>query len=53
TRRFAERVVPWLARGLVRPIVDRVYALDDVRAAQERLESNAGFGKIILRMESP
>ena len=50
TRRFAERVVPWLERGLVRPVVDRVFALDDVRAAQKRLESNLGFGKVILRL---
>ncbi|AGA25097.1 NAD(P)H-quinone oxidoreductase [Singulisphaera acidiphila] len=50
TQAFADRVVPWLERGLVRPIVDRVFALDDVRAAQTRLESNHGFGKVILRL---
>ncbi|WP_406697669.1 NAD(P)H-quinone oxidoreductase [Singulisphaera sp. Ch08] len=50
TRGFADRVVPWLERGLVRPIIDRVFGLDDVRTAQARLESNHGFGKIILRL---
>lgn len=50
TRRFAERVVPWLERGLVRPIVDRVFPFDDVRTAQARLESNVGFGKVVLRL---
>jgi NADPH2:quinone reductase len=50
TRAFAGRVVPWLGRGIVRPIVDRVYPLGEVRAAQERLESSAGFGKIVVRM---
>jgi putative PIG3 family NAD(P)H quinone oxidoreductase len=50
TRRFAERVAPWLERGRVRPILDRVYPLDQVRAAQERLEANLGFGKIVLRL---
>jgi NADPH:quinone reductase len=49
TRRFAEQVVPWLQRGLVRPVVDRVFALEDVRAAVQRLASNEGFGKVILR----
>jgi NADPH:quinone reductase-like Zn-dependent oxidoreductase len=49
TRRFAARVVPWLERGLVRPIVDRVFSVDDIRAAQTRLESNHGFGKIVIR----
>ena len=50
TRRFAEQVVPWLARGLVRPVVDSVFALDDVREAQARMESNEVFGKVVLRL---
>jgi NADPH:quinone reductase len=50
TRRFAEQVVPWLARGLARPVVDSVFALDDVRNAQARMESNEVFGKVILRL---
>lgn len=49
TRMFAERVVPWLARGVVRPVVDRVYPFEAVREAQERVRSNLGFGKVILR----
>ena len=32
-RAFADRVIPWLARGLVRPVVDRVFAFDEVRSA--------------------
>jgi putative PIG3 family NAD(P)H quinone oxidoreductase len=50
SRQFAARVVPWLSRGLVRPVLDSVFAFEDVRAAQERLESNLGFGKIVLRL---
>jgi NADPH:quinone reductase-like Zn-dependent oxidoreductase len=50
TRRFVEQVVPWLERGLVRPVVDQVFDLEDVSSAQMRLESNVGFGKIILRV---
>jgi putative PIG3 family NAD(P)H quinone oxidoreductase len=50
TRRFADQVVPWLARGLVCPVVDSVFAFEDVRAAQARLESNEVFGKVILRL---
>ena len=48
TRRFAATVVPWLARGLVRPIVDRAYPLDEVAEAQARMEGDASFGKIVL-----
>lgn len=50
TRAFEEQVVPLLARGVVRAVVDREYALADVRAAHTRLESNETIGKIVLRV---
>ncbi len=50
TRRFAESVVPWLARGIVRPVVDRVFAFEDIEGATGRMSSNLGFGKVILRL---
>jgi NADPH:quinone reductase len=50
TRRFADQVVPWLERGVVRPVVDSVYPVAEVQAAQMKLESNQVFGKVILRM---
>jgi NADPH:quinone reductase-like Zn-dependent oxidoreductase len=48
TRRFAAQVLPLLERGLVQPVVDKVYTMDEVRAAHERLESNESFGKVVL-----
>ncbi|MDQ2664714.1 MAG: zinc-binding dehydrogenase [Gemmatimonadota bacterium] len=36
--------------GLLRPPVDRVYPLEDGRAAFARLDSGAQFGKIVLRI---
>ena len=48
TQRFASQVVPWLERGLVRPIVDSVFPFEEVRAALSRLESNEVFGKVVL-----
>jgi putative PIG3 family NAD(P)H quinone oxidoreductase len=50
TRLFANQVVPWLARGLVRPVVDQVFALEEVRPALARLESNQVFGKVVLSL---
>jgi NADPH:quinone reductase len=50
TRRFADQVVPWLERGVVRPIVDSVFPLEDVQAAQRKLESNQTFGKVVLKL---
>jgi putative PIG3 family NAD(P)H quinone oxidoreductase len=50
TRLFAAHVVPLLARGALRPVIDSVFALADIRAAHERLESNETFGKIVLKV---
>ena len=50
TRRFVAHVVPLLERGTVRPVIDKVYSMDEVREAHERLESNASFGKIVLKI---
>ncbi|ODU00384.1 MAG: NAD(P)H-quinone oxidoreductase [Planctomycetes bacterium SCN 63-9] len=50
TRAFADRVVPWLERGIVRPVVDSTFPFSDFREAQHRVESNAVFGKVILQL---
>ena len=50
TRLFAKHVVPLLAAGSVRPVVDRVYKLEQVREAHLRLESNESFGKVVLEI---
>jgi putative PIG3 family NAD(P)H quinone oxidoreductase len=50
TRLFAAHVSPLLARGALRPVIDSVFDLSDIRAAHERLESNETFGKIVLRV---
>lgn len=50
TRSFTEQVVPLLASGAVRPVIDRIFPLEDVRAAHERIESNESFGKVVLMM---
>jgi NADPH2:quinone reductase len=47
-RLFAEQVLPLLAGGLVKPVIDRVYKMADVREAQLRMESNENFGKVVL-----
>lgn len=49
TSAFARDVLPLLERGDVRPVLDRVLPLDRIREAHERLESNATFGKVVLR----
>lgn len=51
TRLFETQVVPLLANGQVRPVIDCVYKLDQVREAHNRMESNESFGKIVLLIE--
>ena len=48
TRRFAEHVLPLVARGVVRPVIDRIYPAEAVRAAHQYLESNRSCGKVVL-----
>ena len=47
---FAARVVPLLAAGTVQPVIDRVFPLDEIAEAHRVVESNATFGKVVLRM---
>jgi putative PIG3 family NAD(P)H quinone oxidoreductase len=48
-RVFESQVVPLFQRGLLTSVIDTVMDLDQAAAAHERMASNAGFGKIILR----
>jgi NADPH:quinone reductase-like Zn-dependent oxidoreductase len=48
TRLFASSVFPLVSRGAIRPVIDRVYRVDEIREAHKRMESNVGFGKIVL-----
>jgi putative PIG3 family NAD(P)H quinone oxidoreductase len=49
-RTFESQVVPLLARGKIAPVIDTVMDLDAAPAAHQRMASNAGFGKIVLRV---
>lgn len=42
------RLVDLYARGGMRPVIDTVYALDQVRDAFDRLHAGAQFGKIVV-----
>lgn len=50
TRAFEKSVLPHIACGRIRPIVDRVFPLADAAAAHAYMETNANFGKIILEV---
>jgi len=50
-REFAERVLPLFAAGRLRPVVDRVHSFAEVRDAHRLMESDATFGKVVLRWD--
>lgn len=48
TRAFEKSVMPHIASGRVKVVVDRVYPLAEAGEAQRQMEANVNFGKIVL-----
>lgn len=48
-REFERRILPAFSTGRLQPIVDRSFSMEEVVAAHGYVESNANFGKVILR----
>jgi NADPH:quinone reductase and related Zn-dependent oxidoreductases len=42
------RVLQFIFRKQIRPVIDRIYPLSEVAAAQERIERREQFGKVLL-----
>lgn len=49
-RLLERQIAPWLTRGVVRPIIDRVFPLAEAEEAHHYVASNASFGKVLLDM---
>ncbi len=49
-RGFAASLLPLLADGRIKPLIDRVYGFDELPAAKARMEANAHVGKIVVRI---
>ena len=49
-RGFVADLLPAIADGRIRPVIDRVFAFDELPAAKAYMESNAHLGKIVVRM---
>lgn len=48
TRRCIEEVLPALASGAIKPVIDRRFALSDIVDAHRYMETNANIGKILI-----
>ena len=44
-------LLPMIADGRLRPVIDRVFPFDELPAAKAYMESNAHLGKIVVRMD--
>lgn len=47
---FAKHMVPLFESGKLKPVVDKVFKLEEASKAHSYMESNSNFGKIILTM---
>ncbi|WP_427920710.1 zinc-binding dehydrogenase [Streptomyces sp. cg40] len=47
---LAVDVIPAVEEGLVRAVVDRVFAFDDAKSAADHMRSNTAVGKIVLEV---
>ncbi len=51
TRRFATSVLPLLANGKVRPIIEHVYSMAEIGTAHATMAENKNFGKLVVRVD--
>jgi len=49
-RGFAADILPFIAAGKIRPVIDRVFPFSELPAAKAYMESNAHLGKIAVRI---
>ncbi|TMB81083.1 MAG: NAD(P)H-quinone oxidoreductase [Chloroflexi bacterium] len=49
--RFATSVLPLLANGKVKPVIEQVYSMEEVGKAHVEMGENKNFGKLIVRVE--
>lgn len=50
TAKFEQQMLPLVAQGPLRPLIDRVFPLEELPAARAHMEANAHVGKIVMRM---
>lgn len=50
TRDFWSRFGESFRNDMLKPVIDRVFGLDDIRQAHEYLESNSSIGKVLLKV---
>jgi NADPH:quinone reductase-like Zn-dependent oxidoreductase len=44
-------VLPLLAKGKVKPVIEQVYSMEEVDKAHVEMGENKNFGKLIVRVD--
>ena len=50
TQNFIAEVLPLFESGKIKPNIDRVFKMEEIKTAHEYLESNESFGKVVLEI---
>lgn len=50
TANFTSDVLPLLENGKVKPNIDKIFSIEEIRKAHEYVESNESFGKVVLEL---
>jgi putative PIG3 family NAD(P)H quinone oxidoreductase len=51
TRRFATGVLPLLASGKVKPIIEQVFSMEEIGKAHSVMAENRNFGKLVIQID--
>jgi NADPH:quinone reductase len=49
-RGFTQDLLPHFAAGRIKPVIDKVFAFEDLNKAKQHMESDAHLGKIVVRL---
>ncbi|MGG0935827.1 NAD(P)H-quinone oxidoreductase [Brevibacillus centrosporus] len=50
SQELAQKILPLFESGVIKPIIDRVFPLEEIQLAHRRMEANENIGKIIFRV---
>lgn len=51
TRAFEANILPYFVSGLIKPIIEKVFPLEEAAAAHTLMEADQNIGKIVLNLE--
>jgi NADPH:quinone reductase-like Zn-dependent oxidoreductase len=50
-KEFSNEILPKFSTNQFVPVIDKIYSVDQIKEAHERMEKNENIGKIIIKWE--